>query len=204
VAKLSAVQESIFRFIREFCGSKGYPPSIREIGKAFGISSTNGVRYHLNILAKNGLLKREKKTFRGIQIPRGNYRSIPIVGQVRAGQPILAIENISGEIGVDPALFGFNEFDTVFCLKVEGDSMIKAGIYEGDVAVVHKQETAENGDIVVALLEDSATLKRFYRKKQGLVLCPENDNYEPIEISINSEKFNILGKVIGIIRPKCK
>ena len=198
-------QEEILSFINSCREINGFPPTIREIAKHFGLSSTFGVKKHLNALVKKGYLHIESNASRGIStIPNDGFAEknevfskIPIVGRVAAGSPILAEQNIEGSLIIDPSFIKRNE--DCFALKVKGDSMIKAGIFEGDYVIVVPQAEAKNGDIIVALIDDEATVKTF-ENRNGLVrLLPENDSYQPIEIKDNIS-FSVAGKVKGIIR----
>ena len=192
----------ILGFIQTFTRERGFPPTIREIGEAFGISSTNGVRYHLSVLEKAGHLKRSGKISRGIEslgpafpsIQAG--RGIPILGRVAAGQPILAEECYDGRL--EPAeLFG--DPSGLFALRVRGDSMVDAGIFEGDYVVVRHQERATAGEMIVALLGDEATVKYYRRVRDQVELIPANPKYKPIAVREDSE-FRILGIVRGVVR----
>jgi repressor LexA len=201
-------QQEILDFIQEFVNLKGFPPSFREIGKQFNISSTFGVKRHIDALVKKGFISNESKTSRTIKILNevlnksrkayDNIISIPIVGRVAAGYPILAEENIEGNFLIDTNCLA-NKTSECFGLKVRGDSMINAGILEGDLVIVSPQKEALNGDIVVALLQDEATMKRFVARDGRIYLMPENEKYKPIEVE-NREDFSIIGKVIGIFR----
>lgn len=201
-------QQEILDFIQEFVNAKGFPPSFREIGKQFNISSTFGVKRHIDALVKKGFISNESKTSRTIKIINetlnktreifDNMISIPIVGRVAAGYPILAEENIEGNFLMDSKSMS-NKAGECFGLKVRGDSMINAGILEGDLVIVSPQKDALNGDIVVALLQDEATMKRFVARDGRVYLMPENEKYKPIEIE-NREDFSIIGKVVGIFR----
>jgi repressor LexA len=201
-------QQTILDFIQEFVNEKGFPPSFREIGKQFNISSTFGVKRHIDALVKKGFISNESKTSRTLKIINetlnksieayDNIVSIPIVGRVAAGYPILAEENIEGNFLMDTNSIT-NKKSDCFGLKVRGDSMINAGILEGDLVIVSPQKDALNGDIVVALLQDEATMKRFVARDGRIYLMPENEKYEPIEIE-NREDFSIIGKVVGIFR----
>ena len=188
----------ILSFIQRFARERGYPPTIREIGREYGISSTNGVRYYLNLLEKAGYLRRSERISRGIEgvskpAPRGG---IPILGRVAAGQPILAEESLEGTL--EPGEM-FGDASGLFALRVRGDSMIEAGILAGDFVVVRQQEKADSGDIVVALLGEEATVK-YYRPARGRVeLVPANPAYEPIAVDAQSG-FRVLGVVKGVIR----
>ena len=199
---LTERQQEILDFIENVVKTTGFPPSIRQIGEALGISSTNGVRAHLKALEKKGYIHRSLRTSRGIamldQVQRvvstvQNSVAVPILGQVTAGTPILAVENYDGHLTVDPSLV---KGENVFALRVEGDSMVEAGILDGDYVLVRPQQSANNGDIVVALLEDEVTVKRFYKESNGIRLQPENARLEPILIS----DVGICGKVTGLIR----
>jgi repressor LexA len=202
--KLTARQQQILEYIEQVVSTTGVPPSIRQIGAALGISSTNGVRSHLKALEKKGYIHRSLRTSRGIamldRIKRVTSTAlqeaveVPILGRVTAGTPILAVENHDGHLRLDPSLV--KGADT-FALRVEGDSMIDAGILDGDYVLVRQQQSADNGDIVVALLEDEVTVKRFYREAHGVRLQPENPGMAPIHVP----NAQICGKVTGLIRP---
>ncbi len=198
--KLSAKQQEILDYIKEETIKKGYPPTVRDICEAVNLKSTSSVHAHLSTLERNGLIRRDPTKPRaieiideGFQMVRQEMTSIPIVGQVAAGQPILAEENINGYFPL-PVEYVPNA-DT-FVLKVKGDSMINAGIHSGDSIFVQSCNTAKNGDIVVALIEDSATVKTFYKEKDHIRLQPENDTMEPIIV----KECVILGKVFGVFR----
>ena len=192
----------ILAFIHSFKEERGYPPTIREIGKAFGISSTNGVRYYLNLLERAGQLKRSGKISRGIEgiggafARRPNVPGIPILGRVAAGQPILAEESFDGSLETSE-LFG--DVQGLFALRVRGDSMIDAGILENDYVIVLKQDRANSGEIVVGLLGDEATVKYYRPRKDSIELVAANAKYEPIVVTGDRE-FQIIGVVRGVIR----
>jgi len=196
---LSLRQKQILHFIKEEVMKKGYPPSVREIGAAMGLTSSSTVHGHLKRLEAKGLIRRDPSKPRAIELldgpghPDRRVRDIPLVGKVTAGQPILAEQNIEEYVPLPEELTGEGE---VFLLKVQGDSMIGAGILDGDYVLVQQQPTAQNGDIVVALLEDEATVKRFFKEKDHIRLQPENPHYEPIR----ADYVRILGKVIGLYR----
>lgn len=199
---LSPKQEQILSFIKQHISEKGYPPTIRGICEAVGLSSTASVHSQLNTLEKKGYIVRDKTKPRAIDViddesmladVKSEVVNIPIVGQVAAGQPILAIENIENYFPI-PAEYVGNK--TTFMLKVKGDSMINAGIYNGDTIIVEQCNTANNGDIVVALVDDSATVKTFYKEKDHIRLQPENDTMDPIIV----DNCSIVGKYIGLIR----
>lgn len=201
--RLTDRQKEILDFICQFREECGYPPTLREIGKKFGISSTFGVKRHLDALVKKGYLNIEGSLSRGISVLNNNredenlFRKIPVVGRVAAGSPILAVENIEGSIVVDPTLMKKNE--DCFALKIKGDSMINAGIFEGDIVIVSPKKEAFNGEIIVAMIDDEATVKKFEKKNNKIRLLPENNNYAPIEVE-DTKEFAIIGKVIGVVR----
>lgn len=211
--QLTERQEEILSFIEKFLDENGYPPTLREIGKKFKISSTFGVKRHLDALVKKGFLKIEGFASRGITLLHQNgdqesvkdisFRNervsieIPIVGRVAAGVPMLATENIEGNIVIDSSYL--RKSGDCFALRVKGDSMINAGIFEGDLLIVQQSKQASNGEIVVALLDDEATVKRYEHKNDKIRLLPENNSYQPIEVN-ESKEFSIIGKVAGVIR----
>ena len=170
------------------------PPTVREIGAALQIKSTSTVHKYLTELAAAGYIEKGDKMNRAISLPQQQSAKVPLLGVVTAGQPILAVENVDGYFPI-PAEFMPNEQS--FMLKVKGDSMINAGIFDGDQVLVKQQPTADNGDIVVALVEDSATVKTFYKEKGYYRLQPENDTMDPIIIT---GEIQILGKVFGVMR----
>ena len=187
----------IYSFIQRFRREKGSAPTIREIGRQFEISSTNGVRYYLNLLEKAGYIRRTGGISRGIGPSTATATAgIPVLGRVAAGQPILAEENWSGSLELAD-LFGQTE--QLFALQVRGDSMIGAGILQGDYVIVQKQETARPGEIVVACLNDEATVKYYQPRKDRVELVAANEKYPPIVVSEDSD-FRILGTVRGVIR----
>lgn len=187
----------IHAFIQKFRRQHGSAPTIREIGEQFQISSTNGVRYYLHMLEKAGYIKINRKISRGISTnSESRATGIPILGRVAAGQPILAEENMSGALDMAEM---FGETEGLFALQVRGDSMINAGIFQGDYVIVRKSEEARAGQIVVALLEDEATVKYYRPKKTHIELEAANDKYEPIIVNRDVE-FRILGTVRGVLR----
>jgi len=206
---LTERQEEILNFINSFREINGFPPTIREIARHFGMSSTFGVKKHLDALVKKGYLHIESFASRGISTLQNEtvkqsvidkneiFNRIPVVGRVAAGTPVLAEQNIEGSIVIDPSFMKKSE--NCFALKVKGDSMIKAGIFEGDFVIVSPQSDVSNGDIVVALIDDEATVKTFENRNGEIRLMPENENYKPIEIK-NKENFSLIGKVKGIVR----
>jgi len=200
--KMSQRQQAILDFIKASVRERGYPPSVREIGEAVGLASSSTVHGHLDRLEKKGLIRRDPTKPRAIEIldddSRANFalsvRQVPLVGKVTAGAPITATENIEDYFPLPVHLVGDQE---VFMLSVQGDSMIEAGIFDGDYVIVRQQPTASNGDIVVAMTEDGeATVKTFYKEKDHIRLQPENSSMEPIRL----KDVTILGKVIGLIR----
>lgn len=203
MTKLSKRQQDILEFIKGEVKSKGYPPSVREIGEAVGLASSSTVHGHLARLESKGLIRRDPTKPRAIEvleleessIPRAAVRNVPIVGKVTAGQPITAIENVEEYFPLPERLAPQDE--QVFMLEVMGDSMIEAGILDGDYVVVKQQQTARNGEIVVAMTEeDEATVKRFFKEKDHIRLQPENSTMDPIIV----RNVTILGKVIGVYR----
>ena len=192
----------ILAYIQKFQSEHGSAPTIREIGQQFAIRSTNGVRYYLNILDKGGQISRSKKLSRGIRavtaprIMKPRFTGIPILGRVAAGQPILAEENHAGTLELNEM---FGGTDSLFALQVRGDSMIDAGILEDDYVIVHKQEEARAGEIIVALLEDEATVKYYQPRKGHIELVAANEKYEPIVV-MSDMPFAIIGTVRGVMR----
>jgi repressor LexA len=190
----------ILSFIQRFAREKGFPPTIREIGGAFGISSTNGVRYYLNMLEKSGHLTRRSRISRGtgpVGPAAGPPRmAFPILGRVAAGQPILAEESFEGTL--EPAEM-FGDVHGMFALRVRGDSMIDVGILDGDYVLVRSQERANAGEIIVALVEDEATVKHYQPRRGSIELVAANAKYPPIVVKAESG-FRILGVVRGVVR----
>ena len=198
--KISSKQREILEYIKQEILNKGYPPAVREICEAVHLKSTSCVHSHLETLEKNGYIRRDPTKPRAIEIIDDNFNltrrevvNVPIIGQVAAGQPLLAVENIENYFPI-PTEFMPNA--ETFMLKVKGDSMINAGIFNGDKILVQKQSDAQNGDIVVALVDDSATVKTFYKEDGHFRLQPENDTMDPIIVN----ECSILGKVFGIMR----
>lgn len=207
---LTKKQQQVFDFIKNYINENGYPPSVRDIGEGLNLSSPATVQAHINnlvelgYLVKDGLKKRtltinekyreyeEEKVFHtkenGV-----DYLEVPVIGQVAAGQPILAVENIERTF---PLPMDFAKNKDVFMLRVKGDSMINIGIYEGDYVIVRREDTASNGDVIVALVDDSATVKTFYKENGYFRLQPENDSMEPIIVN----ELKVLGKVVGLYR----
>lgn len=198
---LSLRQTKILEFIKQEIRKKGYPPAVREIGEAVGLLSSSTVHGHLQTLEDKGYIRRDPTKPRAIEILDSSSDTleakkvvhIPIVGRVTAGQPILAVENIEGTFPLPADLV---RQDNVFMLKVQGESMIGAGILDGDFIIVRQQNEARNGEIVVALIGDEATIKRFFKERTLIRLQPENPSMEPIY----SQDVSILGKVVGVFR----
>ena len=215
--ELTEIQKRVFNFLNEYLGEKGFPPTLREIASHFGLRGPKGPQKTLNILERKGYIRKIPGISRAIEIlgskvgrhsglpyKMGFVESataptfpIPIVGRVQAGEPILAIENIEGYINLDRS---FASSGDVFLLRVQGDSMIDAHIQDGDFALVKPQPNAENGEIVVALIEDEATIKRIFKKRDLIRLEPANPKMEPIVVKKGEKKVAIVGKVIGIFR----
>ena len=199
--KITDKQREILEYIKAEILNRGYPPAVREICEAVKLKSTSSVHAHLETLEKNGYIRRDPTKPRAIEIVDENFNltrremvNVPIVGKVAAGEPILAVENIENYFPI-PAEFMPNAQS--FLLKVKGDSMINAGIFDGDQVLVKQQSSAENGDMVVALVEDAATVKTFYKEDGYYRLQPENDEMDPILVHGN---LQILGKVFGVFR----
>ena len=187
-------QAKILAYIREEIQNKGYPPSVREICKAVGFKSTSSVHSHLQELEKTGALRRDATKPRALELcdlPKG--RVVPLVGRVTAGQPILAQQNIEDELVLPSGLVA--DEDT-FALRVEGESMIEAGILSGDIVIVRKQQSAENGEIVVAMIDDEATVKRIFYETDRVRLQPENAHMDPIY----ADEVAVLGRVVALLR----
>ena len=198
--KISDKQREILEYIKEEILSKGYPPAVREICEAVHLKSTSSVHSHLETLEKNGYIRRDPTKPRAIEILDDDFNltrrevvNVPMIGHVAAGEPILATEHIENYFPI-PAEYIPNK--ETFILKVKGESMINAGIFSGDYIMVRQQSNAENGDMVVALVDDSATVKTFYKEDGHIRLQPENDSMDPIIV----EDVQILGKVFGVFR----
>lgn len=198
--KITNKQREILEYIKEEILSKGYPPAVREICNAVSLKSTSSVHSHLETLEKNGYIRRDPTKPRAIeiidesfQLLRNETTSIPIVGSVAAGQPLLAQENIEGYLPIPMDIAPNAE---CFVLKVRGESMVNAGIFDGDQIFVEQTTNVRNGDIVVALIDDSATVKTFYKESDYVRLQPENDSMDPILV----KDVRILGKVFGVFR----
>ena len=201
--KITQKQSEILEYMKNEILNRGFPPSVRDIGEAVHLKSTSSVHSHLETLEKNGYIRRDPTKPRAIEIVDDNFNlvrretvNVPIIGKVSAGQPLLAVENIDGYFPIPSEYMPNNK---TFMLVVQGDSMINAGIFNGDYVIVEQQKTAENGQKVVALVEDSATVKTFYKENGHIRLQPENDTMEPIIVE-QDQFFQILGKVIGVFR----
>lgn len=203
MTKLSQRQQAIMTYIRQQVREKGYPPSVREIGQAVGLASSSTVHGHLERLEKKGLIRRDPTKPRAIELLDEDQTAdfdmsavrVPLLGKVTAGQPITAVENIEDYLTLPKSMVG--DEGTSFLLRIQGDSMMNAGIFDGDYVIVKHQHTADNGEIIVAMTEeDEATVKRFYKEADYIRLQPENDTLEPIILS----NVTILGKVTGLFR----
>ncbi|MCR8848784.1 transcriptional repressor LexA [Rossellomorea sp. SC111] len=203
MTKLSKRQQDILQYIKVAVREKGYPPSVREIGEAVGLASSSTVHGHLARLESKGLIRRDPTKPRAIEIldleedtiPRQRVVNVPLIGKVTAGQPITAVENVEEFFPLPERMAPSDE--QVFMLEIMGDSMIEAGILDGDFVIVRQQQTANNGDIVVAMTdEDEATVKRFFKERDYVRLQPENSTMEPIIL----RNVSILGKVVGVYR----
>jgi repressor LexA len=203
---LTKRQAEILSFIKTHIQYSGFPPTISEIQEQFSFKSPNAVQEHIKALVRKGQIRRNPNQWRGLELmasnksrneaPQYSAVSVPLIGRVTAGLPVLAEENFEGTISVDRSLVG--RATRLFALHVRGDSMIKAGIFDGDIAIAQQQSVADHGEIVIALLGDEATVKRFCLKKKVIVLQPENDKMQPIRVNEGID-FKILGKVIATL-----
>ncbi len=194
-------QQAILDFIVDTAQTKGFPPTLREIGRAFGIRSTKGVNDHLAALERKGKIRRHAELSRGIEIVEmpafdEQVQRVPLLGRIAAGTPLLATENVEAAFALDRVLVRGGEF----LVSVQGDSMIEAHICDGDMLLVRPQDTAQDGEIVAALLEEEATVKRFYRDGKRVRLEPANANLGPIYVDPAVTDFRVLGKVVGVLR----
>jgi len=201
--ELTPTQEKVFEFLKDFLRERGFPPTLREIASHFGLRGPKAPQKTLTILERKGYIRKVPGVSRAIEIlsyPQFSLThmlSVPIVGRVRAGEPILAVENIEGYINFDRSLVSSRD---VFLLRVVGDSMVDAHIQDGDFALVKPQPNAEDGEIIVALIEDEATIKRIFQKRDLIRLEPANPKMEPIVVKKGEKKVTIVGKVVGIFR----
>jgi repressor LexA len=182
----------VLEFVRTYTDEHGCAPSIREIGKAVGVKSTKAVKYHLDILVNEGLLKRTPRQARSL-LTAHQHDSLPLIGRIAAGSPLLAVENVEAQVSL-------SRFRDCFLLKVSGESMKGIGILDNDMVVVRPQSAAENGEIVAALLGNEATVKRFHQRGNQIVLEPENPGFEPIIIDTDRQDFRLIGVVVGLLR----
>lgn len=192
-------QSQIYEFLKVYTENKGYPPSVREICEAVSLKSTSTVHGHLKRLEKKGLIKRDPTKPRALEIVelsqgKKEMINIPIIGRITAGMPVLATENIEDTFSIP--LDYIKHDNELFMLKVWGNSMINAGVHDGDLAIIERVNSAQNGDIVVALIDEEATIKRFFKEKNHIRLQPENDTMEPIIIT----DCSVVGKLVGIYR----
>ena len=201
--ELTRRQKEVLDFLKDFVMGRGFPPTLREIASHLGVKGPKGPQKALRILERKGYLRRVPGGSRALEIiggspgHAGDVLSVPIVGRVRAGEPILAVENVEGYIRLDRSLLSS---ENVFLLRVQGDSMVDAHIQDGDFALVKPQPNAENGEIVVALIEDEATIKRIFKKRDLIRLEPANPAMEPIVVKKGERRVKIVGKVVGIFR----
>jgi repressor LexA len=195
-------QRAIYDFICAVIDKRGIPPTMREIGEEFGIRSTNGVEGHLAALERSGFVTRERGKSRGLSVRAREHPSlsvaIPLLGRVAAGLPVLSPENREGDVMIDPSLFSLKSAQNMFALKVKGDSMVNAHIVDGDTLLVRAQASARDGDIIVALVDGEATVKRFFQGKNQVRLQPENSAMKPI--LLDRGDFLIMGKAVGVLR----
>jgi repressor LexA len=201
-AELTEKQHNFLSFLTKYIQEKGYPPTIREIVHHFKLASTNSVKKCLDILDRKGYIRRIPNSPRAIEVcmqtPASDVRMIPIAGRVRAGEPHLAVEDITGYLAIDRSMA---RWDDAFLLRVEGDSMVDAHIQDGDLVLVKPQPTAENGDIVVAIINEEATVKRFFRRRNSIYLEPANPTMKPIIIRKNQVHETVIaGKVVTVLR----
>lgn len=200
VRELTSRQKELLDFLKDFVKEKGFPPTLREMASHFGLKGPRGPQKTLHILERKGFIHKIPGGSRAIEIMGSSSNQtipVPVLGRVRAGEPILAIENIEGYINLDRSLISSKD---VFLLRVQGESMIDAHIQDGDFALVKPQSDAENGEIVVALIEDEATIKRIFQKRDLIHLEPAHPTMEPLVIKKGEKQVLIVGKVVGIFR----
>ncbi len=202
-ARLTDTQERVYRFIIDWKECRGFPPTVREIADGLGFKSINNVRQHLQLIEKKGFLRISSGKARGIDITAqfgkvasGNGVEVPLIGRVAAGSPIVAEENIEGTVTLDRTLF---KGDGLFTLRVRGESMQDIGVFDGDIAVVKQQPGAADGEVVVAIVDGEATLKRFFKKNDAIVLHAENPTFKDIVVTSPKNVF-IAGRLVGVIR----
>ena len=197
--KLTARQAEVLEFIKSYIEETGYPPTRADIAKELGFKSANASEEHLKALARKGAIEMIPGTSRGIKLPESENEGLPIIGRVAAGNPILAEEHIEDYCELPASFFSPN---ADYLLQVRGDSMIECGIMDGDLLAVHRTQNVNNGDIVVARIEDEVTVKRFKRSrsKHQVTLLPENKNYSSIEVDLRHQNFQIEGLGVGVIR----
>jgi repressor LexA len=203
VKELTQRQREVYDFIVRCIEDRQCPPTIREIGDHFGMRSTGTVRDNLHALEKKGYIRLRARAARGIELveraaSKKRLQQIPVLGRIAAGEPLLAVENVEDTINVDPRFI--DKGGTVFALRVRGESMRDAGIYDGDFVFVRKQDTANNGDIVAAIIGDEATVKRYFHEGGRIRLQPANDSIAPIYIRADQEEMAIAGRVVGVLR----
>jgi len=198
--KITDRQQEVYEFIKSRLSTRGIPPSMREIGEKFGIKSTNGVEGHLAALERHGMIIRDRGKSRSISLHTRErmMATIPVLGRVAAGLPVLSPENREGEIAVDLTQFSFRSSQNLFALTVRGESMVNAHILDGDMIIVRAQASAQNNDIVVVLVDGEATVKRFFTEKNRIRLQPENNTMKPLYVDRGD--FQILGKAVGVVR----
>jgi repressor LexA len=198
---LTRKQERVLSFLREYLNRYGYPPTVREIAHHLKMAGPHSAKRFLDMLEQKGYIRRIAKSSRAIEIVDNSspsfVKQVPLLGRVRAGLPLLAIENVEGTLSLDHALA---RWDDLFLLRVVGDSMIEAHILDGDLALVKSQPTAENGEIVVALVNDEATIKRFFSRGKTIRLEPANPSMRPLIIAAGEAEVTIVGKVVGLVR----
>jgi len=199
--KLTRKQERVFLFLREYLGGKGYPPTVREIAGHLGLAGPNSAKKFLDILERKKYIRRSPGVSRAIEImehplPAVRTRMVPVLGRIAAGRPVLAVENVEDSIALDSSLARWKD---TFILRVQGDSMTEAHIQDNDLVLVRPQTVAENGDIAAVVINEEATVKKFFKKKDHIVLKPANSAMEPIVI--RKSEVRIIGKVVGVIRP---
>ena len=195
--KLTARQQEVLDLIKNAITTTGFPPTRAEIAKQLGFKSPNAAEEHLKALARKGAIEMMPGASRGIRIVENEQLGIPVVGRVAAGEPILAQEHVEEYCEIPANWF---KPDADFLLEVQGESMINIGIMDGDLIAVHKTETARNGQIIVARVEDEVTVKRFQKNRHKVTLLPENDDFEPIEVNLKETNFTIEGLYVGVIR----